>query len=92
MEIDDVYILVRDVHNDDLLLVDHGEEVYVIGVLLLKEGLAIGIHMHDALICARFDDLAEDEGIIVSSGETKDLDYLFLEHQPVLFLEKHFLS
>lgn len=89
LEIDDVYFLAGDIHNDDLSFIEHGEEVYDVRVLLFEEDFAIGIHMHDALISTGVDDLAEDEGIVVGSGETEDFGHLILQNQLVVLFEKH---
>lgn len=89
LEIDDVYFLAGDVHNDDLPLVQHGEEVNNVWVLLLEENLTISINMDDALISSRVDDLAEDKGVVEGGGETEDFSYLVLQDQLVMLLEKH---
>jgi hypothetical protein len=79
LEVDDVDVLVGNVHNDDLAFVEHSEEVDNVGVPMLEEDFAIGIDMDDALIGPRIDDLAENEGIVEGSGETEYLIDCVLE-------------
>lgn len=56
-EVDDVDFSAGDVHDDYFPFVKHGEEVDDVGIAMLEEHLAIGIHMDDALIRAGVDDL-----------------------------------
>jgi hypothetical protein len=68
-EIDDVDMGVGDIHNDHLSLVEHGEEVYNIGIFMLKENFACRINMNYTLISSRIDDLGENESIVECGGE-----------------------
>ena len=69
LEVDDVDVGLRDVHDDDFAFIEHSEEVDDIGVFMLEEDIAIGINMDDTFISARVDHTREDEGIIKGRGE-----------------------
>jgi len=73
LEVDDVDVLVGDVHNDDLAFIEHSEEVNNVGIPMLEENFGIGIDMDDTLIGSGIDDLTENEGIVEGSGETEYL-------------------
>jgi hypothetical protein len=89
LKVDDVDVLGGDVHNDHLPLVEHGEEVNDVWVLVFEENVAVRIHMHHALISPGVDDPCEDVGIVEGGREAEDLGDLVLEDELVLLLEKH---
>ena len=89
LEVDNVDMLVGDVHNDNLAFVEHSEEVDNVRVLMLEENFAFSIDMHDALIGSRIDDFAENVGIVEGSGETEYLGDGVFQFQLVMLLQKH---
>ena len=91
-EIDDVDVSVGNVHNDDLALIEHSEEVNNVGVLVLEEHFAFCIDVDDALIGAGINDLTENEGIVEGSGEAEYLRDSVFEFKRVLLFEKHISS
>lgn len=89
LEVDDIDVGFGHVHDDDLAIVEHAEEVDDVGVFVLEEDLAVGVDMDDGLVGAGVDDPREDEGVVEGGGETEDLGDLILQVELVVVLEQH---
>ena len=73
LKINDVNFALRNVQNNDLLLVDHSKEVYDVFVLMFPENLPIFIQMDYALKLPWMVNSYYHEGMIVSSRNAEDL-------------------
>lgn len=89
LEVDNIDVGFRDIHDDDFAVVEHAEEVDDVGVLVLEEDFSIGVDMDDRLVGSGVDDSGKDEGVIKGSGEAEDLGDLVLQVELVVVLEQH---
>jgi len=64
LEVYDVDLVSRNVHYDNLPVVEHNEPVYDLLVSVLEENIALSIDMHDALILTRSDYFRKNKGVI----------------------------
>jgi hypothetical protein len=89
LEVDDIDMGFRDIHDDDFAIVEHTEEVDDVRVFVLEEDLSIGVDVDDGLVGSRVDDSGEDEGVVEGGGEAEDLGDLVLQVELVVVLEQH---
>ena len=79
LEVNNVDVVIGNVHNNDLPVTDHPKRVDDIIVLVFKQNFTSLIHMNDALSLSRLDHLGENEGFVKGCRKTEDLLRLLLK-------------
>ena len=64
LEVNNVDVVIGNVHNNDLPVTDHPKRVDDIRVLVFKQNFTSLVHMNDALSLSRLDYLGENVGFV----------------------------
>ena len=85
-KIDDVDVCIRDIKNNNFLLVDHLEVVNDMLVRMFIEKFTISIHVDDSLIFSRHYHMWKNESIVVGGSWAEDFRNLLLKSYHLLLL------
>jgi hypothetical protein len=67
LEIDDVNVCVRNIKNNNFLLVNHLKMVNDMGIIVFIQKFARCIHVNDSLILSRFDHMRKNVSVSIST-------------------------